>query len=63
MTKRKRAPRKVWFHHNNGELWPDPFFSEESARKSLTKDTTLNARGDEVTLHRAGWRVVGPYIR
>ena len=46
-----------------GELWPDPFFSEESARKSLTKDTTLNARGDEVTLHRAGWRVVGPYIR
>lgn len=62
--KKKRPPRKVWFHHHNGELWADPFYSEAAAKRALTHEMTFSKDGEKViTLHQAGWRVVGPYIR
>ena len=64
-VKRKRKlPRKVWYHAHDGEVWfCDAFFSRKAARKALRKSTTYDRRGHAVTLKKAGWLIVGPYTR
>ena len=60
-----KLPRKVWFHATSGgEVWfYDPFFSRKAARKGLRKSQTYDSRGRSVSLKKAGWRVVGPFVR
>ena len=66
MSRKRKLPRKVWFHFHerDGEVWfNDVFFSRKAARKSLRKSTTLDRRGRIVTLKKAGWSIVGPFVR
>lgn len=64
MKRKRKLPRKVWFHAHNGEVWfCDAFFSKKAARKALRRSTTLDRRGRATTLKKAGWSIVGPFAR
>ena len=65
VKRERKLPRKVWFHaHRNGEVWfADAFFSRKAARKGLRKSQTFDPRGRSMSLKKAGWRVVGPFVR
>ena len=65
MKRARKLPKKVWFHATRGgEVWfCDPFFSRKAARKGLRKSKTFDPRGRGMSLKKAGWRVVGPFVR
>ena len=64
MKRKRMLPRKVWFHVHDGEMWfCDVFFSKKAARKALRRSKTLDRRGRAVTLKKAGWSIVGPFVR
>lgn len=64
MKRKRKLPRKVWFHEHDGEVWFfDAFFSKKAARKALRNRATLGRRGRAVTLKKAGWSIVGPCVR